>query len=105
MPSWEQVAQVFICILKRCLDFFSFFTSSTFFSQKGTDLLHNIEEGVAGIYRMGDYKLISGNPGDLSGWYFQNGSSETDDSFVYTGTEDYYLFDLKGIFFNSYMSI
>ena len=45
---------------------------------------------------MGDYKLIWGNPGDLNDWYLEDGTSISDSNFAYTGTNDYYLFDLSG---------
>ena len=61
-------------------------------------MLHNILEGnsFSAAYRMGDYKLIWGNPGDLNDWYLEDGTSISDSNFAYTGTNDYYLFDLSG---------
>ena len=59
--------------------------------------MHNILEGnsYSAAYRMGDYKLISGYAGSLNDWYLQDGTTVADTSFTYTGTNDYYLFDLS----------
>ena len=61
-------------------------------------MLHNIFEGsrFSAAYRMGDYKLIWGYPGSINGWYLEDGTSTEDSDFAYTGTDDYYLFDLVG---------
>merc|ERR1712088_70884 len=44
-------------------------------------MLHNVIVGTrgrvtSGSYREGDYKIIIGDPGDLTGWYYTN-STET----------------------------
>ena len=60
-------------------------------------MLHNILEGnfFSAAYRMGDYKLIWGYAGALNDWYLEDGTSVADPTYTYTGTDDYYLFDLS----------
>merc|ERR1711976_513677 len=56
-------------------------------------MLHNVIVGVrgrvtSGAYREGDYKIIIGDPGDLTGWY------EIDSTFTAGEDTTLYLFDI-----------
>ena len=87
----RQLAQV------RCRQTFEKSKSRTLII--GTELLHNIIDGSSfeASYRKGDMKLIWGDVGTLTGYYYPNGT----DVSATVATGDYYLFDIASKYFES----